>query len=824
MQKEFKPKKFPFIFVRLISDVILSVVIFLFYFVGSLFVSLPISVFWWVVALVLLGLGFFCFQSFVVYNKRKYIFHDDRIFQYSGGIFSDSQTELLIKNITHVKRVYPFIEYGIFKTGHIRIEAAGSSESEVHINSVDNVEEKMGLVEEVMIGNGFNLSKEDLQYSENPHPLGVSFEVLKDFLITSGILIYVLFNLIFEIVDKNTIFVSLLIILFIPIIFWFVLRFLDLLRREYKIYSTVSIYTEGFLNKHYAFIPFKNLSDSATTQTIIDRILNLYDVKLSSQGSGHEILFKNLKRGKQVSETLDRLIEEYKQQSVKEREGAKEKILSQAESAKKSETRGEEDLFSKYETEFTDDFQINLSRHLLPLVFYIPAILIGVIFPPILFPLFIIIVVNSIPLLLQAKFTRYYIKKKSMFSKYKFISSKEVEFTNEKITGMVVKRNFIDYWFNTVTFRFYSIGSGSDLDFSHVDFSKKRIEDILAKLGLSSQKEVFNINSEFSFSQSLRAWFFLVLIIAAASLAWIFYAGNYLASQGYSFWLVLVPLIILAFIWLIIYIYQAFYYKRSKLFFYEDKIYFQRGIFFKDFFYSTYNNIKDITITQYPFSREGDLRFNIAGEKIVQQHRKSSIQSHHFKIKYVSDIPTQDELIDFILLRKPRTKQIKEYLQEPSRYVGKTLTEEKPSLKNPIFISIMILVIPNFAVLFLIFFVIHIQSLLILLILWLLTIDAIVLGAVSIYTLVKRYIVEDIRVLAKWGVFYKKQTSVVFGKINFLNNNQKIVNKLFKNGNITVNTLGSMRAELVIKNINGFQDFYHRLQKVNKNFDLDDNK
>ncbi len=830
MPQEFKPTKTPFVILRIFPAVVFSLFLLILYVFAVLLIpfSLPNIVPWAVFGLIVVVLGFSVFQAFVVYKKRRYVIEEDRVLQYSGGIFSDSQTELLIKNITHVKRLYPFIEYGIFRTGHIRIEAAGSLESEVHISSVDNVEELLSLLEKAMVENGFNLGREDLKYTENPHPLGVFFEVFKNFIITVGVIFYVISDIaseapdIREFLTGNSALLTLLaLVIAIPVVFWFGLRFLDLLKREYKIYSNIITYTEGFLNKHYAFIPFKNLSDSATTQTIVDRIFGLFDVKLSAQGSGHEVLFKNLERGKEISEALDDLIDKHndEEESVAtvEQSKAQQEITEKGESKKVSRTSAPAHAL---ETEYTGEFQMNIARHVFPMYLFTPLVVIGLFFPPLLGIGFGGMFLSFLSLFIPAKFTKYHIKKKGMLSRFQFLRVQEIEFNNEKITGLVVNRNFIDYWFKTASFQFYSIGSGSSLVLKHLKYSDELLEKIQAKIGVKPQTKVFNIDSRFSFVESLRASFFLISGLFLLALIWLFFAGGFLVSRGYSFWGALIPLVPLALIWLAIYVYQVFYYQRSKLFFYEDVVYFQKGIFFKRFFYVRYDNIKDITTTRYPFSREGDIRFNIAGETITQTKQGKSIRSNHFIIKYVPDIPVQDELVDFILLRRPGAGQIRDYLDDPSRYPVKTLRREIPSLKNPLSITILILLIPDAALLFLILQVRGINNAIILLLIFLLLLDVFVIGLVSLYTLVKRYVIENTRVLARWGIFYKKQTTVVFEKIDFLNNNQNFLNKIFRNGNITVNTLGSSRAELNIKNINYFKDFYEELHKTYKSFDL----
>ncbi len=829
MNREFKPQKLPFIFIHIFWIAFVSLILLAVYVSLALIVTLPPIVFWGIPVLLLLVIGFAYLQACVVYKKRRYLFQDDRIIQYSGGIFSDSQTELLIKNITHIKRVYPFIEYGLFRTGHIRVETAGSQESEVKVASVDNVEELMNLIEDSMSRNGFDLGREDLKYTEKPHPLGAFFEVFKSFLITALIIGYIFFDVIFELSDSQGfqtflesgglgLLVILAALLLLALLTWSVFRFLDLLKREYKIYSNIITYTEGFLNKHYAFIPFKNLSDSATTQTIVDRIFDLYDVKLSAQGSGHEVLFKNLKRGKEISETLDDLIDNYREPDeapAEPRPGVSSRP-EEAGAAPKEERRAD---FSRYETEFTADFQMNMTRHFFPLLVYLPLLVAGIAFPVLLLPAVIILLANFIPLLLQAKFTRFYVKKKGMLRHYKFITVKDIEFTNTKITGAVIKRNFVDYWFNTATVRFYSIGAGNNLEFTHMDYDPEFMDRIVGKVALKPEQEVFTINSHFSFFESLKAGFFWMIAIVLIVVVWLVFVGSIFGLTQ-----AIIPLVLVAVIWGVIYIYQVFYYRFSEVVFYEDVVYFQKGIFFKSFYYARYDNIKDITTTKYPFSREGDLRFNIAGEKVVKTQQGKSIQSHHFTIKYVPDIPVQDELIDFILLRRPHPDQIKGYLKSPKEYAGQSLTIKRPSLKNPLLVTILILVAPNALVLFLIASATQVSNIIILLAILLVLLDILLLGAVVLYTRVKRYIIEDTRVLARWGVFFRKQTSIVFEKIDFLNNHQGLINKICGNGDITVNTVGSSKPELRIRNLNDYQEFYQELQKVYKNFDLNGQK
>ncbi len=832
MKQEFKPQKKPFIIISIAPNILGGLGFLILFYFASLFLPSPLLIFSLFFLLVLVINLFYLRNAYVKYKKRRYVFEEDRIIQYSGGIFSESQTELLIKNITHVQRVYPFFEYKIFKTGRIKIEAAGSRESEVKIVTVDNAEEIMSLVERTMIKNGFNLDKDDLRYSENPHPLGVFFD-LSQKIIAALVVVFFIFSgsfpgfgalqgIDFWLFDYSILFFLVPFLILIPFIVWLVLSFLDLSRREYNIYSNIITYTEGFLTRRYAFIPFKNLSDSTTTQNIVDRIFELYDVKISCQGSGQEILFKNLRRGKEVNETLDYLIKSHKEKSEfggpdqlrQTKEG------SEAWAQKKTEVRqeavGESGSVKTQEEEFVKEIFVNMSRHLFFLTIFTPLILVGFLFPLILLPVALIFLASFIYPFIEANFTRFYVKEGSMLRRYKFISSKDTEFNNEKITGLVIKRNLIDYYYKTFSVKFYSIGAGSDLEFFNIDHDDALVENILSKTGLKPQKKVFQIDSEFSFLDSLRSSLFLSLGAFSLLLLWLILASIYL-----NFSLAILTLVLLAFFYFLFYLYQVHYFQRSKLYFYEDVVHFQKGIFFKSFFYARYDNIKDISTTKYPLTDKGDLCFNIAGEKAVQAQQGQVVSSHNFTVKYVSNIPVQDKLIDFILLRSPRAEEINSYREDPEKYAPKILMKRRPSLKNPIFLTILFLMGLNLVSLFIFFWDPPWRNIFVFWILFLVLINVSSLLVVTVITLVKRFVIENTRVLDRSGVFYKKQTSVVFEKIDFLNNSQGFVNKLFRNGNVTVNTVGSSKAELELNNIDDYKEFYEKLHKVYKNFDLD---
>ena len=241
------------------------------------------------------------------YKKEKYTFFPNRIVRNGGGIFSDYQVELVIRNVTHVTMKLPYPENLLMKTGSINIESAGSGAAEIRLSSISHPKKVHNYVESLMKHNGFKLAKSNLIQTEKPRALAVFIDVFGKF----GLLIIFGFIAIPGILrglseDLLLSFVAFtgLIILSVRVIF----HFLDLKKRVYRIYAGVITYSEGFLSKNYSFIPIENLADSELNQNVVDQFLGIYDMKISCQGSGQEIHFRNVSNGHVLEQNIDRLI------------------------------------------------------------------------------------------------------------------------------------------------------------------------------------------------------------------------------------------------------------------------------------------------------------------------------------------------------------------------------------------------------------------------------------------------------------------------------------------------------------------------------------
>ncbi|MFH1316981.1 MAG: PH domain-containing protein [Candidatus Woesearchaeota archaeon] len=811
---EAKPNKNAFIYYPLIKSIIIALGIFLII-LGITFAIIPaINVITFFILMIIILI--YLYSLNVQYRKQKILFYSDKIIMKGGGIFSDFENELIVKNITHVKLILPFIENKIFRTGSVYIESAGSGRIEISLNSFDRPKEMYEYMMKVMKMNGFKLTQNNLIMHEKPNTLGAFFEVFKSF---SGIIIFLLYfgaastsglNALKKISPGIQIPIMIAIFLILAIIIIFlILRFLDLKKRAYNVYSDTITYSEGFLTKHSSFIPVENLADAELTQTLIDKIFGLYDVKISCQGSGQEILFKNMVNGEKMEKTIDSLISK-KQPVFKEDKKsipAKSSEKRQAMTAKKSIPK----------TSFSIELTMDKKRTLIPIVVIFLIVIIGAIISLIftlaglvaIFYAGLFLGIAFVTNIIRMAFTKFRVNKQSVEERFDFITQKNTEFSNDNITGIVVRESIIDMLFNTMTVEFWSIGSSQSIKFRNIKKRQGLLDNIIAKLGIEDEKGIYHIGSIFNimdfFKATLFISFFAVLGIILLSIITVMIN------------LVLfLPIILIIMLYIMIIWYRGIYYKRSKMDFFKTYVYFTRGIFIREKFFILYDNIKDITTIQYPFSPKGNITFNVSGETLVGQGKNQTLRSNSFTISYADNIVIKDDMIDIIFLKRPSAQQISMIENRPDQYAKDVLTE-KPMARNTMVPLLIILGILNLVFLFPIILLFSIVTLNIMIILTfgsaLLILDFIIIYLTYLSIRMRSYIIQNYRILSKSGIFYKKQVSIIYGKINHISYTQGMLNKMFNNGNVQLFTTGSSNLELNLKDMKEFNQFYDQLKR-----------
>ena len=502
-------------------------------------------------------------------------------------------------------------------------------------------------------------------------------------------------------------------------------------------------------------------------------------MKISCQGSGQELLFKNMENGEKLSGNIDELISRTK---TLIREDKKESTSGMGSMSMEKPTAQKIEPDRTYQ----DEFKMEPLRTWMPAIILSPLLVI-------IFPAGIAVAISN---MIAIACNTFRIKPDTVEHTFDFLSKHTREFSLDKVTAVVFKESFVDKWCRTCSILFWSIGSGVNIAFSNIKNTSELREKVLAKKGIRPQNVLHTLQSEYDPVNMIKGNLYVAVVLAFLILPWLVF----LPPLGWT-------LLGIALIGCTIgFIYRVVYYKNSRIVFYEGYAHFTRGLFFKEDYFAFYDDIKDISTTRFPLSNKGNVRFNVAGEVVYKTRNGEHVVSNAFTIRFVDDINELDELIDTVFYQRPSAEKIGEIKQKVKNTSSKPQYSTKPCLSNYLLFVIPGVVIIDAITLFTVNMVaLGLPQLLIYASSFIsISIIACVIAAIKAIS----YNIQPYRVYERSGVIFKKQTSITFNKMDFINLSQGPVNKMFANGNITINTTGSRKPELVIKNIRDYKKFY----------------
>jgi len=709
--------------------------------------------------------------QFIRFKKEAYALKTDRIISNGGSIFSDYSTELILKNVTKVHLHLPYIQNKLFGTGNIHIEAAGSGGTEVSFISIEHPRKVYDELSKLMSSNGFSLDRSKLVQKERPKTIGVFFEVFSIVVYAAVFVLAIGLNVVTTLIEQlanlGLIFSVLSYVLIIGFLGFLVFRFMDLKRRVYYLYKDVIDYEDGFFTENYMFIPIQNLADAQITQTIISRLFGLYDVLISSQGAGNDITFTSMINGQTFKDNLVGLIRTSKPSTTTTKKATTAKVVN------KKKTSGHR---MHWPRAILVPFA---SLTVLLFVVLTAAVILGIMFsafwlatiPFILLGYAFLAITTVVSSGIQVYATRYWIDENQVEQAVNFLNKQYTTFTYDKITGITVTESIIDKIFGTHSITFMSIGSDKDLSFTHV----KKTLRLHVKAISRFPKEPFQVSTpSFSFPEFFKKNLFMTV------LAVIFIVGTSMLSFIYPGLWPAPALIALAYGG--IFIYRGEFSQRVTLENYKTWVKYTEGIFIKSTTYAYYRNIKDIETMQYPWSMTGSIQYNIAGEIALSQRVK---RSNGFQMHYLPQVLAFHDATDKILHNHP----MKGTTKKP--YDVRTLISEKPMVAN----SLTTLVVVS---------IILFPMLLIL-----------PLNATILVIRVRRitYFIQSSRAVRTSGILFRNKISILNNRIDHMHMAQGFLNKLYKNGNVTMFTAGSSTPELMVRSVKQYKQMYKAVEK-----------
>ncbi|MFT6144164.1 MAG: membrane protein YdbS with pleckstrin-like domain [Myxococcota bacterium] len=729
------------------------------------------------------------YNQFVAYRKERYEVHSDRLVAHRGGMLSDGRTELDIRNITHVRLRLPWLRHKFFKVGDVRVESAGSSASEITFRSILEPEAVYEEVQELMRQNGYSLKRTEELHMESPGTVGALTVVGQRIIGGIASIFFLLFFIGSGVVGLQSqsgilgilaavaglAFGSLMVISAIAGI---VVTYLDITRRTYTVHNDAVTYTEGFLTRDNAFIPYENIADAATNRTVVDQVLGLYDVKVSCQGSGSEIYFRRLSNGPALQEAIATLVASagnaarVKKKTQKatlaekaETEGAPDSGIIGKPGAKPPQSRTLVDP----DEAWTTTFNMNMMRTLVPLLSIIwtgPAFLIA-----------------AVAMAIKVSKTTFTIGTDSMASTYAFLGAKHQEYAYDKVTGVQITRNPLDTLFKTVTVQIWSIGSPQPLVLSNIIEEELDLPALLRQCGIPSDEPV---QGELKQSLGPTVWLIqnvfglvflgvlaFVCLILAVAVKWPF--------------LLLIPVLLLLPIPAAIA--AAVRTGRQRLTFHAEHMEAQTGIFFRQHIHVRYDNIKKVESTRIPLTEQGTFKVYVAGERLIQQQNQQNNAAGGLKMPYtlqglyIQGIDAKVDAMDALMLG----------LIEPAEIDGvheqgdDIITTSHPAFANDVVVLVIIGIL---------FF------------------PLLVLVPITIWQVkMRRYEIETDRVVVRSGILFKSSMSVLYNRIDSIQQNQGALGKAFGNGRVTILTAGSSMPDLVVANVPDYQEVYDTVRE-----------
>lgn len=561
------------------------------------------------------------------YRKEHYQFFEDRIVVRSGSLFSDNKTELVLGRVTHVTHRLPWIENNLFGTGHVHIQSAGSSGTEASLLSIAGSDEVYQYVERVLQSNGFSLSKKKLLVEASPNPVAVVLDILKMYIFFFFFLIALagpfLIGALLDVPSDNGKFVLagfFLVLLFI--LASSVLRYLDLSRRRYRVYSDTVTYEEGFLSKVYSFLPAENLSDSATTQSFIGRLLGLYDVTISVQGAGGETRFSNLREGKEVDSAIDQVIDTHK--------GAVTGSVKQ--SAKTSHAKPAARKEQKVRATIEGEFKPLLLRCAVPAILALPLI----VFPPAYFIFAAVFIIRHFA-------ESYTVKDGRILYEYNFLRTRRVEFTADKITEVEFHKGIIDRFTDTITVKVKSIGSGQNITLFGVPDTPQLRQSVLSVDNVEESPAITEYPSRYSVWSGLLEigpvlWLFFFLCVGFS--VFFGYTGRFVLA-----WILVFAFLLVVFAFLIGF---SLRYRNALLSVHGEYVRYEYGWIGRITHFARYDAVKSVDTRQYWHSTSGAVEIDIAGEEQLDSSRsKQNVpRPQRFTARFIPDaFSVHDDLL-----------------------------------------------------------------------------------------------------------------------------------------------------------------------------------
>lgn len=743
------------------------------------------------------------------YRKTQYEVGPERIVVETGSLLRSRRVELDLRNITQVSWVSPWLLRKIYDVGHVTAQEAGNSAEPAKMAYIEDPGALYQTIGEHMRSRGFTMDRARMIQQEEPGHLGAVVDLLVGVFKLFWAVILVGAQFAFEampiIIGEGPSLLQLLAGNYevfadmatqstlvkarvgvvtlggaaaVLVTSWFVLTYIDLLRRRYTLYDDVIDYVDGFLTETRQFIPLENLADTEVSKPMYKRFLGLSDVRLSSQGAENAIVFASTPNGTAFAKSVEQLVR--RESGVGGRVVAEGERADQAAPDEVVDERGDTGvpvLECGPEPMRAVMRGLGLAGVFVP---FVVAWLLGLVSDSFEFGLFetvgvlgafmtglLVLVASSVFGAVwwgvRARATQFLVDGDGVRVSYQLLSSRDTRFALERITSMSVIENPVDRLLGTMTIRFRSVGSEQDLDFWGVSDGEAITTEVLSRLGISTTRNSerrASLTPDFQWLDGVRAlgpWVALLglLALAAASVAY-FLTG--------ILWSVLVVAGALV-MGLGVFVWRRFYLNRINGDVFDSHAEISGGILRLYRHVIPLEYVKSVEAMRYPGTRHGRLTFRTPGYPV--------------SIAHLQDVFTLQDSLDRLLTGSDAAV---EGATDMPVYKPRAATELLRY--SPLILTVV---------------------------------GGLALPFVFLYYRRVEYAVEQRRLVGRMGIYFDRHITVRFAQIDHIESKRNLAHSITGTQDIEVYTVGSSETDLVLRSIDhdgpGLQVVRERLER-----------
>lgn len=558
-------------------------------------------------------------------NKERYEIANNKLIYKSGGIIADNEIEVDLRNVTLVKLKLPFIEHKLFGTGEISLETSGNAAQEAKLRSIAQPKSTYEAILKELKQVGFGLNQEEIIQQEQPSYLAVIINyvvyAVEAILAIGFIFLGIIIDRLSETRSINEAILPIILvagITVIPLLIVAVFKFFDLKQRIYTLYSDTITYNEGFLTKHHATVPLENLADSETSQNLLQKLLGIYNVKISVQGVGQEVAFKNMYNGDLLEKNIDQQISKIKTSTKVAAAEAKPKAKASDVSIKVTDRNFESGLAERV-------FKMDLLRIFIPgiigLSFSCIPILIFIVFGKSLagglgvFAVVLFAWIAGLLSLIISYFTNtYYLRENSVKFRYSFFTTYQVEFEYSKITSVKIIRGILDYLTGTASIEFTSIGSAMPITFKYIKYSAALVNELEQRLDVANEASMSTFKPNFNVVSWLMGSIYALVVYQLVML--LISMSVMLSRSGFVVGVILFLLLNVA-TPIAVLTYRYFVYSYSEVKLAEHYVGYITGLITRTNQLVMKQYINMAANIQYPLVDNGSVDLRLAGDRMI---------------------------------------------------------------------------------------------------------------------------------------------------------------------------------------------------------------